>query len=120
MKVRDPRRAVDLARKAVELAPNEGNYWNTLGAAHYRVEEWKAAIEALEKSRQLVREAELSFDAFFLAMAHWQLGAKTEARTHYDQAVRWMEKNDPQNEELRRFRAEAEELLRIEKQPMPK
>jgi hypothetical protein len=29
--------------------------------------------------------------------------------------VEWMDKHDPKNEELRRFRAEAEELLRVKK-----
>jgi hypothetical protein len=46
-------------------------------------------------------------------MAHWQLGAKDEAREWYDLAVQWMDQNDPKNEDLRRFRAEAAELLRI-------
>jgi serine/threonine-protein kinase len=31
---RDQRLAVELGRRAVELAPNQGAYWNTLGAAH--------------------------------------------------------------------------------------
>ena len=30
-KLRDPRQAVELAKKAVELAPNDGAIWNTLG-----------------------------------------------------------------------------------------
>jgi hypothetical protein len=48
-------------------------------------------------------------------MAHWQLDQEEEARKWYDEAVAWMDKNRPQNEELRRFRAEAAELLGIEK-----
>ena len=52
-------------------------------------------------------------DWFFLAMAHWQLGDKDEARKWYDKAVEWMDKNQPKNEELLRFRAEAAELLGI-------
>ena len=52
-----------------------------------------------------------SFDWFFLAMAHWRLGEKDKAREWYDRAVRWMDKNPSKNEELRRFRAEAAELL---------
>mgnify|MGYP001545657784 CR=1 FL=1 len=32
----------------------------------------------------------------------------------YDRAVKWMEENKPEDEELRRFRAEAAELLKIE------
>ena len=52
---------------------------------------------------------------FFLAMAHWKLGEKEKARELYDQAAQWMDKNQPKNEEFRRFRAEAEELMGIEK-----
>ena len=44
-------------------------------------------------------------------MANWQLGEKDKARQWYDKAAQWMEKNEPKNEELRRFRKEAEELL---------
>jgi tetratricopeptide (TPR) repeat protein/serine/threonine protein kinase len=113
-KFRDPRRAVELARKAVELAPKEGGYWNTLGVAHYRAADWKAAIAALAKSMELRRAGD-SFDWFFLAMAHWQLGDKKGARKWYDQAVQWMEKNQPKNEELWRFRAEAEKLMEVKK-----
>jgi hypothetical protein len=44
-------------------------------------------------------------------MAHWQLGKKEEACKWNDKAVAWMEKNRPKDEELKLFRAEAEELL---------
>jgi hypothetical protein len=46
-------------------------------------------------------------------MAHWRLGNRDEARRRYDQAVAWMEKHQPKNDELLRFRAEAEELLKL-------
>jgi serine/threonine protein kinase/tetratricopeptide (TPR) repeat protein len=112
-KARNASRAVELAKKAVELASKEGNYWNTLGVAHYRGGDCKAAVAALEKSMEL-RKGGDSFDWFFLAMAHWQLGDKEEAPKWYDRAVEWMDKNQPANEELRRFRAEAAELLKIQ------
>ena len=80
--------------------------------AQYRAGEWQAAIEALEKSMEL-RKGGDAVDWFFLAMAHWQLGHKDEARKWYDKAVEWMDKNQPKNEELLRFRAEAAELLGI-------
>jgi Flp pilus assembly protein TadD len=111
-KFRDVPRAVELAKKAVALAPSEHRTWSTLGAARYRAGNWKAAVEALEKSRDL-RQGGDSFDWFFRAMAHWQMGQKGHARGWYDQAVQWMDKTQPQNAELRRFRAEAEELLGI-------
>jgi len=85
-RLRDPHRAVELAKKAVELAPMQGMFWNTLGAAHYRTGEWKAAIAALEKSIEL-RSGGDAFDWFFLAMAHWQIGDKDRAQKWYDQAV---------------------------------
>ncbi len=54
-------------------------------------------------------------------MAQWQLNNKDEARTWFDKAVEWTEKNKPGDEELLRFRAEAAELLRIaEKTPVIK
>jgi tetratricopeptide (TPR) repeat protein len=112
-KFRDPQRAMELAKKAVALAPNEGNYWNTLGVAHYRNGECQSALAALEKSMNLSRGGN-SGDWFFLAMAHWKLGEKDKARQWYDKAVDWMDTNQPNDEELRRFRAEAEELMKKE------
>jgi hypothetical protein len=56
-----------------------------------------------------------SFDWFFLAMAHWKRDQPEEARKWYDQAVAWTDKHQPQTGELRRFRAEAAQLLGIEK-----
>jgi len=109
-KARNPARAVDLARQAVAYDPYSGECHNTLGVAHYRAGDWAAAVTAIEKSMELHGGVD-SFNWFFLAMAHWQLGDPAEARKWYDQAVQWMEKNAPTNEELRRFRAEASALL---------
>jgi tetratricopeptide (TPR) repeat protein/serine/threonine protein kinase len=110
-KYQDPARAVRLAKKATEIAPKAGTLWNTLGVAQYRAGDWKAAIAALDKSMDLLKGGD-SFDWFFLAMAHWQLGEKEKARTLFDQAVQWMDKHQPNDEELRRFRTEAEGLLK--------
>ena len=122
-RLRDPADAVELAARAVELAPQTGRRWNTLGVARYRAGEWQSAIEALGKSMELSKGGNKGGNAsdwFFLAMAHWQLGHNDEARTSYDKAVEWMDKNQPKNEELLRFRAEAAELLGIgEPQPPP-
>src|SRR5262249_37319774 len=111
-KYRDPPRAVELAMKAVQLAPQNGGRWNTLGVAHYRAGDWKTAITTLQKAIPL-RLGGDSFDFFFLAMADWQLGEKKEALAWYDKAVQWMDKHKPKDEELRRFRAEATDLLGI-------
>jgi serine/threonine protein kinase/tetratricopeptide (TPR) repeat protein len=107
---RDPARAIALAKKAVALAPTNGEYWNTLGVAHYRRIDWTAAIEALSKSVQLSHGGQ-SADFFFLAMAHWQCGEKSEAQSWYEKGVAWMEKSGQQDDELKRFRSEAAALL---------
>src|SRR5262249_7620972 len=77
-KLRDPARAVQLAQRAVELEEQIGKTSNTLGVARYRAGNWKAAIEALDKSRAS-RQGGDAFDFLFLAMACWQLGQKDEA-----------------------------------------
>jgi len=108
---RNSQRAVQLATKAVELAPNNGEIWNTLGVAQFRAGNCTASIASLEKSMAL-RKGGDSFDWFFLAMSHWQLDEKDTARMWYEKAVVWMQKNAAQNKELLRFQVEAEELLR--------
>ncbi len=97
---------------AVQLAPGAGGCWNTLGVAQYRRGDWKAAIEALTKSTELSKGGD-GINWFFLAMAHWRLGDKSAARSWYDKAVRWTDKNRPKDEELSRFRGEAAALLEV-------
>ncbi|HEV3339458.1 MAG TPA: tetratricopeptide repeat protein [Pirellulales bacterium] len=115
--LRDPAQAVALAKKAVELQPTDGTGWNTLGVAHYRAGEWKAAVEALTKSMELRSRGD-AFDWYFLAMAHQRLGELDEARRWQRRAVEWVEQNSTVlaanrqwRDEIRRFRTEAEDLL---------
>lgn len=108
--LREPVKAIALAKKAVELALTEGAVWNTLGVAHYRAGEWSAAVETLTQAMAL-RDGGDARDWLFLAMAHWQLGEKELARKWYDRAAGRMEKHQPSDDELERFRAEADELL---------
>jgi WD40 repeat protein/tetratricopeptide (TPR) repeat protein len=107
---RDPGRAVTEAKRAIDLVPENGTFWNTLGVAHYRAGEWKPAIAALQRS-VLLRKGGDSFDWFFLAMAHWKLGEHANSRRWHAQAIEWMDKNQPKNDQLRLFRSEAAQLL---------
>jgi tetratricopeptide (TPR) repeat protein len=108
--LRDHALAMRLAKKAVMAREKSGNYWNTLGVAHYRNGNFRAAIAALEKAMRF-RGGGQSFDWFFLAMAHWPLGDRAMARKWYNQAVQWMRNHLPADGELRRFRAEAADLI---------
>src|SRR5260370_11958362 len=99
-KFRDPSRALNLVKKSLELAPHNGQHWNTLGIVHYRLGNWKDAVVALEKSMELLNGLEESFNMFFLAMARWQLGDKEQAHKWYDQAVQRMQKDASGSESL--------------------
>ena len=107
--LRHPDEGLAMATKAVELDPDNASYRNTLGIAHYRAGNWREAIESLNQSMKR-RKGGDSNDWFFLAMTEWQLGNKETARESFRKAVEWMETHGPKNEELARFRAEAEEL----------
>ncbi len=112
---RNPQRALTLARRAVDLSPNQASYLNTLGVAQYRAGQNAEAVATLERSLAINRSEFAAFDLFFLAMAHHCLGHQATARACFDRAVRWLseQKNlsDHYTHELADFRAEAEALL---------
>jgi eukaryotic-like serine/threonine-protein kinase len=102
--------ALARARKAVELAPNEAYLVNTLALAEYRARHWAESIAAAQKSMAMSGGVDGS-DRFFQAMAHWRMGAQSEARKWFDKAVAWTKEHDPQNPELLEFWTEASQLL---------
>jgi tetratricopeptide (TPR) repeat protein len=125
-KQRDPAAAVEHGNKAVVAAEKfgrdkllQGSCYSTLGTAHYRAGDGKAAGAAFEKALPL-RNGGDGYDYFFLAMVHWQLGDKKAAADWHKKGMEWMEKNKALLEknktadtELRRIRAEADKLLGV-------
>jgi tetratricopeptide (TPR) repeat protein len=103
---RAPALVVELAQQAVELAPREGEPWGTLGAAHYRAGAWKESLKALEEAAKRRKVAE-GQDMLYLALAHWRLDDKKEARQWYDKALKWLEKNKAKAPALRPLQREA-------------
>jgi len=110
---RNPERALTLARRSVELAPNQAIYLNTLGVAQYRAGRYAEAVATLDRSLTAGHGEYDGYDLFFQAMAHWRLGEKPQALACFDKAVEWMQKNKPADDELIRFRAEAAALLDV-------
>ena len=115
----DPQRryctvAVDLAQTGRRVRPPRmAIVWRTLGVAHYRAGDWQAQPSSRWRRRSSCRQAPTAFDLFFLAMAHWQLGDKDEARKFYDQAAEWIDSNKAGDVVLRYLQDEAAELMGI-------
>ena len=76
---RNPEAAIEPATKAVELAPDDGKCWAGLGMAYYRAGQWQDALRALDQASRRPQAAG-RIDLFFLAMTHWQLDHKEDAR----------------------------------------
>jgi tetratricopeptide (TPR) repeat protein/serine/threonine protein kinase len=116
---RDAKRAAEAARKLIELG-DEYNGRTFLGWAEYQAGDYKASVASLEKAMTVSRPKPGGGAGqwLVLAMAHWRLGNKDEARRWYDRAARSLDgqKNPPDH--LARFRAEATELLGAD--PAPK
>jgi serine/threonine protein kinase/WD40 repeat protein len=112
---RDPQCALSLARRAVELAPSQGIYLNTLGIAEYRAGQYADAIATLQRSLTANRGEFAAFDLFPLAMAHHRLGHGKAARDCFARGVSWLSQQKSLSEqytrELAAFRAEAEAVL---------
>ncbi|HYV34181.1 MAG TPA: hypothetical protein VE988_00670, partial [Gemmataceae bacterium] len=117
--LRDLDAAIPLAEKAVRLAPENAHYRNTLGVAYYRAGRFQDAVGKLEQNLTRQDDKGLAFDLYFLAMSHHQLGETARARDYYTWAMRWTAAQPSlsaaEREELTAFRAEAEEVLGIEK-----
>jgi serine/threonine protein kinase len=110
--LRDPSEAVSLAQQAVALAPDEADYWNTLGVAQYRTGDYAQATETLRKSMEIGKGGE-PCDWFFMAMIEWQRGDKAQARSWYEKGDRWMQTKPPQSDDWFLCMEEAAKMLGI-------
>jgi tetratricopeptide (TPR) repeat protein len=104
-------------RKSLEtaLAPENGTYVKTLGAALYRVGRYEEALEALRRAAALnaaTHGEPTPPDVAFLAMTHHRLGHAPEARAGLD--VLRSRMRDPEvakDPEFQAFLHEAEALI---------
>ncbi len=116
---RDPAKSIKLAQAAISLAPDQWEYWNTLGVARYRARQWNEALAALDRSCQLGGGGN-AFDFFFIAMAYHQLGQKEKADEFYLKAVHDSEGGSPLLEPVHHLRQEADGLLGKRSEPLVK
>ena len=103
-------RALRQAEAACRAAPDVADYLTTLGAAYCRVAKWQDASEALKRSVRLRRGID-NGAWWYLALAHWHLGDRAEARRGFEHFSRWLQANRPHDEELQRLRAEVAQVV---------
>ena len=108
--------AVTAIERALQLAPGERNFVNTLGVAQYRVGNHAAALEELARSDRMNQASGGKPDPedwVFVAMARWQLGQHDDARSVLGR-VHSMMHEDParaDDQECLGFLHEAEALI---------
>jgi eukaryotic-like serine/threonine-protein kinase len=117
LKLRDSRRAVELAEKAVTLGPKIASCWNTLGMARYRAQNYAGSLKALMKAMEL-GEGKRSDDWLILAMAEWRLDQKSKAKQLFTHALHRIEAESNNDQELMQIRDEAASLIGLREKPM--
>ena len=106
--------AIRLVEQSIALLPKERSLWNTLGVAFYRSGEFHKAIENLNNSAASQSGADVFYDAIFIAMCRWKLDEHPSAREWYSKSMAAFEQTPTPPDEMKRFRAEAEALIRVE------
>jgi serine/threonine protein kinase len=109
---RDVAKAVAAAKQAVTEAPSERRFWNTLGMAQVRAENWLEAAKALQKSMDLSKGGD-PYDWLFLAMIAQQRGDSNQALSWYEKSNQWIDSHPVMTDDLLRYRAEAASVLRL-------
>jgi tetratricopeptide (TPR) repeat protein len=107
---RRPAEALPLARRAVKAEPDNGDLCNALGLVEYRNNHWDEAISSLNRSVDLDKGAQPT-DFFFLAMAHWRRGDKSEAEQFFQRGVGEASKKEMTDPQSRMFWSEAAGVL---------
>jgi len=115
--LRDPKAALALAEKAVELDRGNGRYRTTLGLAYYRAARYQEAVATLRPNLQSQEDTGLAFDLNFLAMSYHRLGEAERASDCWNLAARLSQAQKNLSaeklEELAACRAEAAEVLGV-------
>jgi WD40 repeat protein/Tfp pilus assembly protein PilF len=113
--LRDPQKALALARRAIELDPGNRKHLAVLGLAFYRLGEHSLAVETLKLS---LRDSNSPvFDLYVLALCQRAMrdagsAADYTSRAEYLRETHSAEWSVPQRAELQRIREEVDETLK--------
>ena len=88
-RLRDPKKALELAKRAVGLDAADTGHRGTLGMALYHHGRFAEAVAPLEQCIQGQPGLRAVLHLLYLAMCQQRLGDKARARNSFDQAVRW-------------------------------
>jgi WD40 repeat protein/tetratricopeptide (TPR) repeat protein len=111
--VRDPARAITLARRAVAASPENDAYRVTLGVALGRAGDWDGCIAALEREHPLRG----GFEHLALALAYARRGDVRRGRDCYDRAAPNVDRSLTSEEGLGAFQSEVASLLGVAARP---
>jgi serine/threonine protein kinase/Tfp pilus assembly protein PilF len=111
--LQDPDLALDEARYSVHRFPLLSENHRVLGMALYRSEQFEEARAALERSLDLQYKPSPN-TLFFLAMVHWKLGHREEARAAFVQGQSRLDATWPKDPETLFTRREAADILGLE------
>jgi tetratricopeptide (TPR) repeat protein len=78
-------RAKGMLKRAVELRPNDGFIVDSLGWVHYRLGDYRAAVDRLERAVELEPGDPIIND--HLGDAYWRVGREREARYQWRRAL---------------------------------
>jgi tetratricopeptide (TPR) repeat protein len=92
-------RGLQMIEKAVDLRPEDGYIVDSLGWAHYRLGDYRTAVEYLEKAVELVPDDPTIND--HLGDAYWQTGRLIEARYQWRRALQF----GPEKEDIKPIEA---------------
>jgi len=112
----DPLEAIELAQRAVALAPDSAECLNTLGMANFRSGRWEAALVSFEKAIIVRSKTSLEPDCYYLfqlAMVHQKLGHPQGAQLWFRRACDIMDLHYPNEYQISRIRTEAAALLGV-------
>jgi tetratricopeptide (TPR) repeat protein len=108
--LRDPARAVNLARDAVRRFPQHGRLWSVLGLSCYRAGDCRGAIDAAEQSMRL-ENGDDALNRLIFAVAYHQAGNEQASRRWYRSVIHRIDSLPNWPADMATLREEAAALL---------